>query len=150
MTTLIDPSEADIAVKLLIEEYKSCRDLIAKNIDIIEKTEFYAVGSSAAVAVFSISQTERLICLTASYLPLAIAILGLLRFLGIDSTIRKINNYLIDVEKRYKSQIGWTHSYRAQNTFKSLKYSRYAIWIILLGLSVIFIHIAYLKPFYQH
>ena len=28
--------------KLAVEEYKSCRDLIAKNIDIIEKSEIYA------------------------------------------------------------------------------------------------------------
>ncbi len=27
----------DIAERLLIEEYKSCRELIAKNIDIMEK-----------------------------------------------------------------------------------------------------------------
>lgn len=38
--------------KLLVEEYKSCRDLIGRNIDIIEKSEVYGVGATAAIAVF--------------------------------------------------------------------------------------------------
>lgn len=136
-----------LAEKLAVEEYKSCRDLIAKNIEIIEKNEVYAVGSSAAVAVFSISQHDRLVCLAASYLPLAISILGFLRFFGVDQTIRKINNYLVTVERRHEALMGWTQFYRAANKLKWLKWSRYLIWGILFFLSVVFIYIVHNIPF---
>jgi RNase P/RNase MRP subunit p29 len=43
-------AEDTIEDKLLIEEYKSCRELIGRNIDIIEKTEVYAVGAAGAIA----------------------------------------------------------------------------------------------------
>lgn len=115
---------------LLVEEYKSCRDLIKTNIDIIEKSEVYAVGAAAAAAVYCLSSTTELVQKAACWLPLVIAIIGGLRFVGIDATISKINNYLVSIEKMYP-EIGWTRSYRLQNEWKVLKLSRYSIWLIL-------------------
>ena len=117
---------------LLVEEYKACRDLIKTNIDIIEKSEVYAIGAASAAAVYCLSATMELVQRAACWLPLVIAIAGALRFLGIDSTIGKLNNYLVSIEKRYP-EIGWTGSYRDQNNWKVLKFSRYAIWLTLVG-----------------
>ena len=142
-----DDKSDGLASRLAIEEYKSCRDLIAKNIDIIEKNEVYGVGAAGAVAVFSLSATDRTVCLVGSYLPLAISVVGLVRYFGIDRTIHKINNYLEGVEARYEGVLGWTRSYRSANKVRWLKGSRYLIWTILIALSVVLIHVAYLIPF---
>jgi hypothetical protein len=123
--------------KLLIEEYKSCRELIAKNIDIIEKTEVYAVGAWAAVFVFSLSSTVRAVAVASAWLPLVIAGLGFVRFYGLDDTIDKINNHFIALEKKFDS-INWTTFYREQNKKKVLKKTRYGFWITLIILSVVF------------
>jgi hypothetical protein len=123
-------ADESVEDRLLIEEYKSCRDLIGKNIDIIEKTEVYAAGAAGAVALFSLSATQWIVAATSSWLPFVISILGVLRFMGIDGTIDKINNYLVSVEKRYP-KLNWTSSYREQNQYKVLKKSRYGFWVIL-------------------
>ena len=116
---------------LLIEEYKSCRELIAKNIDIMEKTEVYAVAASAALFVFSLSATVKTVAIASAWLPLIIAILGFMRFYGLDDTIDKINSYFIELEKKFGS-IRWTTFYREKNKKKVLKKTRYSIWIVLL------------------
>jgi hypothetical protein len=116
--------------KLLVEEYKSCRDLIGKNIDIIEKTEVYALGAIACIFVFSLSSTERIVSVAAAWLPMVISFLGLVRFIGLDNTIDKINLYLISVEQKYGS-INWTTFHKAANTKKVLKKTRYCFWITL-------------------
>ena len=64
---------ADIGDQL-VEEYKACRELIAKNIDIIEKTEVYAVAASAALFVFSLSATVRTVAVVAAWIPLIVGI----------------------------------------------------------------------------
>jgi hypothetical protein len=127
-------SEHSVNDQLLVEEYKSCRDLIIKNIDIIEKTEVYAVGASAAIFVFSLSATARTVGVLSAWLPLVIAILGFMRFLGLDDTIDKINNHLVNLEKKHKS-INWTTFYREHNKKKFLKKTRYSIWFLLMIVS---------------
>jgi hypothetical protein len=97
----------DIAERLLIEEYKSCRELIAKNIDIMEKTEIYAVGASAAIMLFSLSATVRTVGIVSAWLPAVIAFLGFARFIGIDDVIDKINDYIQTLETGNPS-INWT------------------------------------------
>jgi lysylphosphatidylglycerol synthetase-like protein (DUF2156 family) len=124
-------SEAkDVSDALLVEEYKSCRELLKINIDIIEKSEVYSVGAAAATVVYCLSSTVEIVSKTACWLPLVISLLGLVRFVGIDATINKINNHLVNIEAAYP-KISWTQFYREQNTFKILKYSRYLIWAIL-------------------
>lgn len=128
-------TDKSIQNELLVEEYRSCRDLIAKNIDIIEKTEVYAVGASAAIFVFSLSSTTKTIAVASAWLPLVIALLGFLRFRGIDDTIDKINNYLMKIEKKVET-INWTTFYRENNKKKELKKTRYAFWIVLMLVSL--------------
>lgn len=123
--------------KLLIEEYKSCRELIAKNIDIIERTEVYAVAAAAALFVFSLSATNKTIAVVSAWMPLVVAILGLMRFRGIDDTIDKINSYFIKLEGRYAT-IGWTTFYREKNKKKELKRTRYGIWFDMIAVSIVF------------
>ncbi|RVD58878.1 hypothetical protein EN866_19440 [Mesorhizobium sp. M2D.F.Ca.ET.223.01.1.1] len=128
-------AETEIERGLLIEEYKSCRELIGRNIDIIEKSEVYAIGACAAIFVFVLGVSDPLLYRIAAWLPLVVSILGLIRYIGIDSTIHKINDYLEKVEAEYTC-IGWTTFYRAANTDKILKKSRYSFWggLILVSL----------------
>jgi hypothetical protein len=128
-------ADDDIAEQLLIEEYKSCRELIAKNIDIIEKTEVGAVAACAAIFVFSLSASTRAVAIVSAWLPLVIAILGFLRFYGLDDTIDKINSRFVELEKIYKL-IHWTTFYREKNKKKVLKRTRYAIWFVLMLVSL--------------
>lgn len=120
--------------KLLVEEYKACRDLIAKNIDIIETAEVYAVGAAGASAAFAIASASSLVAWCCSFLPAIITLLGWRRWQGIDVTIGKLNDYLITVEKRFRS-LGWTSYYRDNNEKRELKHSRESFWRILAGFS---------------
>jgi hypothetical protein len=104
--------------------------LISKNIDIIEKTEVYAVGAAGATAVFSSSATQQIVAIVSAWLPFVISLLGLVRFIGIDRTIHKINNYLVTLETKYP-KLNWTTFYRASNKSKVLKKTRYGFWIVL-------------------
>ena len=79
----------EINDQLLIEEYKSCRDLILKNIDIMEKNEIYATGACAAIFVFSLQTSDHLVSKITARVPLLIAALGWLRFYGLDDVIDK-------------------------------------------------------------
>jgi hypothetical protein len=136
----------DASVSLVVEEYKSCRELIKLNIDIIEKSEIYAIGAVAATSVYCLTLTSELVQRAACCVPFFISIAGSFRFYGIDSTIEKINNYLEIVESKYL-YIGWTKSYRAQNRKRTLKWSRYAIWIILVLYSILFgVYVFYNAP----
>lgn len=121
--------------QLLIEEYKSCRELIAKNIDIIEKSEVAAVAACAALYVFSLSATTRAVAVFSAWLPLVISSLGALRFYGLDDVIDKINDRFVVLEDKYKT-IQWTTFYREKNKKKVLKHTRYAIWLVLAIVSI--------------
>ncbi len=124
MTQPATPSD-DLAEKLGVEEYKSCRDLISKNIDIVEKTEVYAIGAAAASAAFCLTHLKDTVVRDASaILPLAVSVVGLLRYVGVDRTISKINRYLRLVELRHKRHIGWSRYYKRVNKIKWLKGSR--------------------------
>lgn len=127
----------NIKEQLLIEEYKSCRDLIAKNIDIMEKTEVYAVGAGAAVFAFSASSPVWVVAFGSALIPLVIAGLGYLRFVGLDDTINKINDYLVTLEKKYKT-INWTTFYRKANQKKTLKKTRQSFWGVFAAVSFFF------------
>ena len=125
----------DARNNLLIEEYKSCRDLIKTNIDIMEKLEVYSIGAIAAVTTFALSKDNSTVEGVAIWLPLVITVAGFIRFLGVDSTIGKINDYLKGIEGSYGS-LGWTSFYRRSARVKMLKFSRYLVWAILFAFSL--------------
>jgi hypothetical protein len=118
--------------------------LIGRNIEIIERSEVYAIGATSAIAVFclSLSASQITVARTACWMTLIIPILGLVRFIGIDDTIDKINNYLVELEGKHPS-IWWTAFYMTQNKCKILKKSRYAIWGVLIVFSIVFIVFIY-------
>jgi hypothetical protein len=126
---------------LLLEEYKSCRDLLKTNIDIMEKSEIFVVGAAAAAAAFCLSSKNETVVLLSSYLPLALSVLGLIRFLGLNSVIGTINNYIEGVEKNHKA-INWTTYYRNKRG-RMLFLSRWAFWILLVGGSLAFAYFVY-------
>jgi len=121
---------------LVEEEYKLCRGLIVENIQIIEKTEVYAVGAAAATMAFCATQSGRLLVSLACWLPLIISLLGAVRFWGVDVTIGRINDYLERMEVAHP-ELGWTTFYRLSRP-RALKSSRLIFWAILIGVSLIF------------
>jgi hypothetical protein len=123
----------DVNNGLLIEEYKSCRELILKNIDIMEKNEVFVTGACAAIFVFSLQSSDHVVATITSWLPPVITALGWLRFYGLDNVIDKINGRLIEIESAHPP-LHWTTYYRAHNKPKILKRTRHALWIVL-GLS---------------
>ena len=98
---------SEINNELLIEEYKSCRDLILKNIDIMQKNEVYATGACAAIFVFSLQAQDHVVAVVAAWLPPVITLLGWLRSYGLDDVIDKINGHLIELEAAYPP-LKWT------------------------------------------
>lgn len=102
----------NIEGQLLIEEYKSCRDLLAKNIEIMEKSEIYAIGAVAASAVYCLSSKNPTVVVLSSWLPFSISFLGLIRFLGLNSIIGTLNDYFEFIEARRENKIVWTTYYR--------------------------------------
>jgi hypothetical protein len=127
---------ATIEEQLLVEEYKSCRELILKNIDIIEKTAIYAIGACAAIGVYSLQASDRVVADITILLAPIVAILGWLHFAAMDEIISKINGHLMETEEKHPA-LNWTHYYRANNRPKKLKNLRHAFWLTLLAASII-------------
>lgn len=132
-------AEESVSDKLAVEEYKACRDLIVKNIEIMEKNEVYALGAAAALFVFSISASDRKVALASAFTPVLVSALGALRFYGLDKTIDLTNAYLIDLEGRHRS-INWATFYKIENRKrgKSLKKSRVWLWIAFNVVCILF------------
>jgi hypothetical protein len=121
---------SDVKDGLLIEEYKSCRELILKNIDIMEKNEVYATRACAALFVFSLQSADHIVSVATAWLPVIITVLGFLRFYGLDDVIDKINGHLVELETKHPPQ-NWTKYYRANNSSKVLKRTRQDFWLAL-------------------
>jgi hypothetical protein len=94
------------------------------------------VGAVGAIAVFSLSSSVAIVATVSAWIPLAVALLGIVRFYGIDSTIDSINNYLMSIETSHP-KIQWTTFYREHNKNKILKKTRYAIWVALIVLGIV-------------
>lgn len=122
---------------LIIEEYKSCRELIGRNIEIIEKNEVFVVGACGAVFIYSLSASSHQVATLTSWLPVIISILGYIRYYGLDKTISFINDYLMALERGYPS-LGWTGFYRFKNQDRILKRTRQLFWIVLFVICVVF------------
>ena|SRR5712692_1870363 len=131
----------------MIEEYKFCKEHILENIRWMDKLEVYVVGAVAAVYVFIFSQTGAILAEFLSLIPFTIVLLGALRTIAIDQTIRVLNNYIEDIETK-NPEIGFTGYYRTSRSF-AMKSSRYAVWGMLLVLTLFFQILALSKgPFW--
>ena len=122
---------------LLVEEYKSCRELIKKNIEIIESNEIYIVGASGASAIFYLTSSADTAAYVAAWLPLVLSLVGFLRYTGLDQTIHTIDDYLVSLETKFPA-LGYTSYYRQHPHGTSLRWSRRAVWIILIIFSTAF------------
>jgi hypothetical protein len=120
----------DINNELLVEEYKYCRALILKDIDIIEKNEVYVTGACAAIFVFSLQAPDHIVSVIAAWLTVGIACLGCLRFRGLNGSIDEINGYLAELEAS-RPPLHWTRYYLA-NDKKALRRTRQELWAALI------------------
>lgn len=126
---------------LVVAEYNACRQMIVKNIEIMEKLETFSVGASAAAAAFSIALIKADISdvsrsclgtyatnaifnttpihapslsafvLGSAILPIIIVLFGFTRFWALDKTIGTYNRYIIGIERRHPD-INLTSHYR--------------------------------------
>lgn len=128
------------------EEYKFCHALLIENISILERTETYATGAIAACFVFSLASIHTMVAVGSAWVAVLIAIVGLVRWIGLDGVIGTLNDYL-EVLGKELPHGGWTAFYR-QHRSKYLKRSRWVIWILLISVSLIFAaFIAWNGPF---
>lgn len=129
--------ETETEKDLVIEEYKSCRELIGRNIEIIERNEIYVVGACAVIVVFTIDKGSNLLTLGAAWLPLVLARVGRTRYEALDSTIGIINNYIKIQERSYRS-IGYSTYYEVHNPSHQLGKARLKVWTMLTRAMLIF------------
>jgi hypothetical protein len=120
---------SNIDNELLVEEYKYCRALILKDIDIMEKNEIYVTGACAVIFVFSLQAPDHIVSVVAAWLPPFIACLGWLRFSGLDGSIDEINGYLAKLEASHPA-LNWTTYYLA-NDKRALRRTRQVLWAAL-------------------
>ena len=117
-------------------EYEFCQKLLIENISILEKTEVYATGAIAAAFAFSVSAQEPFVAYISATIPIFVALIGYLRWRGLDSTIKTINDYL-EILGAGLPNGGWTKYYRANRSLE-LRRSRKWIWSLLITLSAMF------------
>lgn len=95
-------SPPDVEMQLIIEEYKSTRSILGKNIDIMERTEILSIGAVGSAIAFSISQKGSGLFIYSAIIPLFVTILGYMRFIALDQTIAIYNAYLLQYECCYR------------------------------------------------
>jgi hypothetical protein len=115
---------------LTAEEYKSCRDLFLENVRAMERNEIYALGAIGAVMVYAISASDPWVAIPSSLIPLAIAVIGRMRYLGFGITAKALNSYLEQVEKE-QDGIGWICFQRGTDAGGYLRQSRFLLWRVL-------------------
>jgi hypothetical protein len=129
--------DTDTEKDLVIEEYKACRELIGRNIEIIERNEVYVVGACAVVMVFAIDKGENILTIIIPFLPLVLAIIGLKRYVALDATISRIDKYIKKQESKYKI-IGYTHHYESSDPNPRLGNARRSVWHVLILATSVF------------
>jgi hypothetical protein len=128
------PDKSSLKVANAPSEQPDTRGI--ENISIIEKTEIYATGSIAVAFAFSVSAQQPFVSYISATIPICVAIVGYLRWRGIDSTIKTINDYL-EILGTDLPHGGWTKYYRAKRG-PALRRSRNQIWLLLIMLSTLF------------
>ena len=132
---------------LLIEEYKSCRQLLADDIKWMDQLEIYTAGGIAATYVFMFTLKAGEFTTWVALVPCVICFAAMLRTIAIDRTIGVINDYLVSIEERYP-EIGYTKFYR-KNRRPTMRHSRQYVWsILLLATSGIYFAVRIKGPFW--
>ncbi|MGP9810078.1 hypothetical protein ACTZWT_01050 [Rhodopseudomonas sp. NSM] len=116
---------------LLLEEYKSCRQLLADDIKWMDQLEIYTVGAVAAVYVFMFTLKANEFTTWVALVPPTICMAAALRTVAIDRTIRVINDYLENIEKLHP-EIGYTTFYRKTRS-PTMRHSRQYVWTLLIA-----------------
>jgi hypothetical protein len=121
---------------LALEEYKICKQQIIEDIKWMDQLEIYTVGAVAAVYVFTFTQAKPILVEFLCFIPLFIVLAGALRTAALDRTIGVLNDYIVQILEK-NPEIGFTKFYRKNRSFV-MKASRYAVWGILIGLTLLF------------
>lgn len=120
---------------LIIEEYKSCRGLIIKNIEIMEKFEIYSVFAIAISLAFSISISHKKYKFydISTIIPIFISVFGFIKYISLDKAIGIYNKYLINTEQQVVT-IDLSSFFKNQNNknFINLRFVHCVFWILLI------------------
>ena len=147
----ISNAQADI----LKEEYVACRDLILKNIELLEKTEIVIIIAAATSAAFSITfytngvqskifrmhQSLYSVTYLMAFLPIVITYFGVLRFMITDRAIGIYNDYIEQIEAVYSFNVGnirlinLTNFFRERNRRLPIRLFHHLLWVVATLLS---------------
>lgn len=124
---------------LIIEEYKSCRDAIIKNIEIMEKFEIYCVSAIAISLSFSISisisilKNNHNLYDISTITPFAISVFGLIKYMSLDNAIGIYNKYLRSTEDQISTiDLSTFFKKNNDNNFINLRFVHYVFWLFLI------------------
>ena len=129
------PDKDDPAHDLILENYKDCRSLLQKNIDIMERNETYVIGAIAAVITFGLGQQEKTVFFAQASLVPLLAALGASRWLGLRHVIHIGDSYSRQLEEKLPVT-GWATYYSAHR-LGILGRSREAVWALVVILSIL-------------
>lgn len=126
--------------QLIVAEYNQCRDVLVKNIELMDKSEAFFFGSAGlSVAYFlancnankhntTVDPTKILV----GFFPLFILLFGLLRFFALDNTISIYNNYLETIEIKHQKELKLTRFFRKKiKRFYIITDSLHIFWRLL-------------------
>jgi hypothetical protein len=122
---------------LLKIEYAACWERITLNISLIQTTEFYAVGTCAAIFAFAVGSDKTGPRPELLWLCPAIAFLGWIRFESLNNAIRVLSRYIQSVEERYP-EIRFNHFRRETNSWYTIKWQRRTLWLVVFCISLLF------------
>jgi hypothetical protein len=140
---------ADLSNQLIVAEYEQCRAALLKNVELMDRSENFYLGGAAAAAVLVFNSTTNanypclqhpadilLVCA-----PLIILIIGLLRFVVLDRTVKIYNNYIEQIEDKNHKIIKFTKTFRHHNK-NLLYYGRITPFLLLIVL-----YMSYVKSY---
>lgn len=138
------PDKEHRAHDLVLENYKDCRSLLQKNIDIMERNETYVIGAIAAVITFGLGQKDQTFLFSQAILVLLLAVVGTYRWNGLRHVIHISDDYCRKIEENFPVT-GWATYYEAHRLGK-LGRSREVFWAAVVICSIIWAVVCWRWP----
>ncbi|HEV2146004.1 MAG TPA: hypothetical protein VGR37_01160 [Longimicrobiaceae bacterium] len=122
-----------------LEEYRSLRTELLAKLEAARATQVYAVGAAAAYYAWLNGLQDAPPRLSALwFVPVGIAVLGLLRNLDLRNQVKVIGEYLAVIEEQVADsrpeQLGWEHHLN-RNRARYVSLSTRAFWVVFIILT---------------
>jgi hypothetical protein len=131
-------SEPDAEREFRLSEYEALREETLERLKELWQLEKFALGGSAAIASWILTNTEKNIPVLAWWLPFILVLLCALRFgAGMYHLAFRTSKYLQEIEAHFLGQNGgWEKWFRNQPPNETIAYA--SLWIVGLGATVAF------------